>query len=333
MKKICIISDAWHPQINGVVRTLQATVLELEKLNYQVTVIGSDRFKNIAMPGYSEICLALRPRKKLWLMLTDLQPDYIHIATEGPLGFAARRYCLKHKLVFTTSYHTRFPEYVAERLPLPLSPLYRFLRRFHNTAAAVMVPTKTIYELLNKQGFKNLFIWSRGVDTNLFQPDAKKNLDYPRPIYLYVGRLAPEKNLEDFLKLKLPGTKLIVGQGPQQAQLQQAYPDAVFVGLKSGAELAQYYAGANVFVFPSKTDTFGLVILEALAAGVPVAAYPVPGPLDIMGGTPVDSLNADLQASIVAALQISSAACRNFALTYSWPAATQQFLKHLLPVS
>lgn len=330
--KICIVSDAWHPQVNGVVRTLSTTVSELKKLGHEVTVIGPDQFKTYPLPTYKEIRVALFPGNELAVKLDALDPDCIHIATEGPLGLAARNYCVQKRLRFTTSYHTRFPEYIAERFPIPAGVIYPMVRWFHQPASAVMVATQSIENELQQKGFQRMVRWTRGVDTDLFHPRGEVFLNLPRPIMLYVGRVAVEKNIEEFLKLDLPGTQVIVGGGPQFQEISRKYPKAHFAGPKHGEELAKYYAAADVFVFPSLTDTFGLVILESLASGVPVAAYPVPGPLDVIGDAPVGCLDKDLKKAIETALQIPRDRCREFALKYSWGAATQQFLSHLKPV-
>lgn len=330
--KICIVTDAWHPQVNGVVRTLFTTVGELKKLGHDVTVIGPDQFKTYPLPTYKEIRVALFPGNQLALKLDALDPDCIHIATEGPLGLAARNYCVQKRLRFTTSYHTRFPEYIAERFPVPAGMLYPMVRWFHQPASAVMVATASIEKELQHKGFQRMVRWTRGVDTDLFHPRNEAFLDLPRPIMLYVGRVAVEKNIEEFLKIDTPGTKVMVGGGPQFEQISRKYPAVHFAGPKHGEELAKYYAAADVFVFPSLTDTFGLVILEALASGVPVAAYPVPGPLDVIGDAPVGCLDHDLKKAIEVAQNVSRETCREFALRYSWAAATQQFLSHLKPV-
>lgn len=309
------------------------TVNELKKLGHAVTVIGPDQFKTYPLPTYKEIRVALFAAAELAVKLEALDPDCIHIATEGPLGLAARNYCVQRRLRFTTSYHTRFPEYVAERFPVPASLVYPMIRWFHQPASAVMVATPSIERELQPHGFQRMVRWTRGVDTDLFHPRDENFLpDLPRPIHLYVGRVAVEKNIDAFLNLSLPGTKIIVGGGPQFESISKKYPDAIFTGPKHGEELARYYAAADVFVFPSLTDTFGLVILEALACGVPVAAFPVAGPLDVIGDSPVGCLNADLKTAIDAALKIPRDQCRQYALTFSWQAATQQFLSYLKPV-
>lgn len=330
---ILIISDAWRPQVNGVVRTIATVRTELEKMGHTVEVIGPDRFRTIPMPSYPEIRLALGAGRRLTPMIEAMRPDCIHIATEGPLGYAARKYCLKRGIPFTTAYHTRFPEYVRDRAPIPLAFSYAVMRRFHRPSAAVMVATQSIETALRQRGFVNIRRWTRGVDTDLFRPRDKSFIQAPRPVAMYVGRVAVEKNLEEFLKLSLPGCKYVVGDGPAREELQKKYPDAHWVGAKHGEELAQYYAAADVFVFPSRSDTFGLVLLEALASGVPVAAYPVPGPLDVIDGSEVGVLDEDLQAATEKALTIPADKCRSYALGFSWRASAEQFLANLRPFS
>lgn len=330
--KLLIVTDAWHPQVNGVVRTLTTTRAELERLGHKVEVIAPDRFRTIPMPTYPEIRLALAPSRRVRRMIEEAQPDAIHIATEGPLGFAARRYCLKHKLPFTTAYHTRFPEYVRDRAPVPLSLSYAFIRRFHAPAHSVMVATASIEADLERRGFTNIRRWSRGVDTDLFRPGLKDLFAHlPRPVFISVGRVAVEKNIEAFLSLDLPGSKVVVGDGPQLAELKARYPDVTFVGAKHGEELARHYAAADVFVFPSRTDTFGLVLLEALASGLPVAAFPVPGPLDVIGDSPAGVLSEDLRGACLQAVGIDPTVCRDHALGFSWQSCAQQFLANLRP--
>lgn len=336
IKRLAIVSDAWHPQVNGVVRTLTRTVTELGTLGIEADVIGPDRFTTVPCPSYPEIRLAVDAWLRLPKMLEDLQPAAIHIATEGPLGQAARRYCRKRGYHFTTSFHTRFPEYLNARTGIPSSWTYAWMRRFHAPAQAVLVPTQSIIGTLEGYGFKNLRLWSRGVDTDLFRP-AENEIDrdvlnLPRPICLYVGRVAIEKNIRAFLDADTPGTKLVVGDGPQLHELKAAYPEAVFVGKKEGEALASHYAAADVFVFPSRTDTFGLVQIEALACGTPVAAFPVPGPVDIL--TPQTGVvSEDLGQAARDALKLSRKACRDHALGFSWEACTRQFRDCLEPVA
>ncbi|MBF0307391.1 MAG: glycosyltransferase family 1 protein [Alphaproteobacteria bacterium] len=331
--RIVIVSDAWHPQVNGVVRTLSALIGELERAGRTVTTITPDLFRSVPCPTYPEIRLALFPGREVARLIEANRPCAIHIATEGPLGWAARRWCLKRGVPFTTAYHTRFPEYVQARFGLPLALSYAVVRRFHAPAAAVMVATRTIEDALTARGFVNLRRWSRGVDTDLFRPDrpAVYDPDLPRPIFLYVGRLAVEKNVQSFLSLDLPGSKVVVGEGPQAAALRRRFPAALFVGPQRGEALAAHYADADVFVFPSRTDTFGLVLLEALACGVPVAAYPVPGPLDVIGAHPVGRLDEALGRAAIEALTIPRARCRAHAETFSWSASAGQFLSNLAP--
>jgi glycosyltransferase involved in cell wall biosynthesis len=335
--RLLVATDAWHPQINGVVRTLDTVVGELRRRGHEVEVVKPADFATMPLPSYPEIRLAFASAAALGRHIDRFRPDAIHVATEGPVGRAARRAALRRGLAFTTSYHTRFPEYLSARLPVPERLTYALLRRFHNAAAAVMVATPTLAGELVGRGFTNIVPWSRGVDTQLFRPEASLALDLPRPVFLSVGRVAVEKNLEAFLSLDLPGTRLVVGDGPARASLQARFPKAVFVGSKVGAELAAFYASADVFVFPSRTDTFGLVLLEALASGLPVAAFPVPGPLDVVGsGVPgaqaVAALSEDLRGACLAALRLDRAACRAFAEARSWSACTDQFLGHLVRV-
>ncbi len=330
---ILFITDAWHPQINGVVRTLSTTGKELEKLGHRVNFIGPDRFRTVPLPGYKEIRVAVAPRRRLARLISEFKPHAIHIATEGPLGWAARSVCRKRGLKFTTSYHTCFPEYLAERLPVPIGATYSVLRRFHSSSSAVMVATPSIANALTARGFSNLKRWTRGVDTDIFHPRDKNFIKDPRPISLYVGRVAVEKNIKAFLSLDIAGTKYVVGSGPQLAALRKAYPNVKFVGPRHGEELAAYYAAADVFVFPSRTDTFGLVMLEALASGVPVAAFPVAGPLDVIGDSDVGVLDEDLKTAIEKALTIDPALCRAYALDRSWQTVANQFLSNVQPCS
>jgi glycosyltransferase involved in cell wall biosynthesis len=330
--RILIVTDAWHPAVNGVVRSIDCLAVELSALGHRVLVIGTDRFRTLPLPSYPEVRLSLLAGRRLSAMIEAFAPDAIHIATEGPLGLAARRHCLKRGLAFTTAFHTRFPEYLASRLPVPLAWSYAALRRFHAPAAAVMVATTTLEQDLRARGFEHLRLWTRGVDTDLFRPRDKAFLDAPRPIWLYVGRVAVEKNIAAFLDLDLPGTKYVVGEGPQLPALKRRHPAVRFVGYKHGEELARHYAAADVFVFPSRTDTFGLVLLESLACGVPVAAYPVPGPLDVIGRADVGCLDEDLGRAAQAALAIPAERCRHYALAFSWQASARQFLDIALPM-
>lgn len=329
--RIAIVTDAWLPQVNGVVRTLMRTIEELGSLGHETLVVSPDLFFNLPCPTYAEIRLAVFPARRLAALIEGFQPCAIHIATEGPLGFAARRHCLGRGLPFTTAFHTRFPEYVRARTGLPVKLGYAALRRFHAPASGVMVATLTLECELAGRGFRNLKRWSRGVDTVLFRPRDKTFLNLPRPIHLYVGRVAVEKNVEAFLRLNLPGSKLVVGSGPQSGELARRYPAVHFAGSRQGEELARHYAAADVFVFPSRTDTFGLVLLEALASGLPVAAFPVPGPLDVVNGAAVGILDEDLAGAAQRALWIPPERCRDYALTFSWRSAAEQFLANLQP--
>lgn len=329
--KVLIVTDAWKPQLNGVVRTLDTLGQQLEKLGNEVRYISPDQFNTVPMPSYSEIRLAMLPNRKIRKMINDFQPDAIHIATEGPLGWAARRFCLRRDHPFTTSFHTRFPEYVNARTGLPVGWGYTVQRVFHRPASCMMVTTEGLRQELEEKGFKNTRIWSRGVDTDQFRIYDKAALDHlPRPIWLYVGRIAVEKNLDTFLGLDLPGTKVIVGDGPQKSELEEKFPDAVFPGPKFGEDLARHYSSADVFVFPSKTDTFGLVNVEALACGLPVAAYPVTGPREILGDAKVGSLHEDLKTACLGALnKATPEECRAYAMKFSWDAGTKQFIQNL----
>ncbi len=333
LSRILIVTDAWTPQVNGVVRTLRTIAEEMRAMGKTVEIIGPDQFNTIPMPSYPEIRLAILPGRKLARLIDEFKPDALHIATEGPLGMAARGYARRRKISFTTAFHTRFAEYLKARTKMPLALTYAWLRRFHGTGAAVMVATASLREELSERGFKNVRAWSRGVDLEAFHPEPKEDWNLPRPIFAYVGRVAVEKNLRAFLDLKLPGSKLIVGDGPQRKTLEREYPDTHFAGARHGAALAAAYAGADVFVFPSRTDTFGLVVLEALASGLPVAAFPVTGPKDILGDSPVPvgALNENLLQAALDALKIDRTACRPYAETYSWTACAQRFMDNLVP--
>jgi len=327
--KIVTITDAWRPQINGVVNTIARTNKQLEKLGHTAYVISPQDFRTVPLPSYPEIRLALFPGRRVHTMLDALSPDAVHIATEGPLGLAARAWCLKHHFPFTTAFHTQFPEYVWLRARIPLAISYRLMRWFHGPASTLMVATPTLHQRLTRWGFRNLVYWSRGVDTRLFRPRIKSYIDANRPIFLYMGRVAIEKNIEAFLKLDLPGTKYVVGSGPDLETLRRKYPTTRFTGFKSDEELAKHVAAADVFVFPSRTDTFGMVMIEALACGVPVAAYPVQGPVDVIENGVTGCLNDDLREAALAALQLDPQRCRDAAQEYTWEACTRQFLVHL----
>ena len=330
--KIVIVTDAWRPQVNGVVRTYERTREELLKLGHEVAFITPLDFRTLPMPTYPDIRLSLFPGAKVRRLLEEQQPDAVHIATEGPLGLAARSWCLKRGFPYTTAFHTQFPEYLWLRTRFPLKWSYAAMRWFHGQAAAVMVATPTLHQRLTEHGFKNLAYWSRGVNTELFQPRAKEFLKERRPVFLYMGRVAIEKNIEAFLKLDLPGTKVVVGGGPDLEMLKKKYPQAVFTGYKENGELAKHVAAADVFVFPSRTDTFGLVLIEALASGVPVAAFPVQGPIDVIEQGVTGFLDEDLAKAAMAALALKPEACRAAALKYTWEACTRQFLANLNPL-
>ena len=331
--KILVATDAWHPQVNGVVRTLGHVARETRALGAELEFLTPSEFWTLPMPTYPEVRLALPGPGDVERRLERLLPDAIHIATEGPLGHAVRRVCRRRGVPFTTSLHTRFPDYLAERLPVPerwtCDAIWGFLRRFHGAGAAVLAATPTLGAELTERNFKNVKLWPRGVDAELFRPRISGALDLPRPIFLTVGRLAVEKNVEAFLKLDLPGTKLVVGDGPARNQLSNAYPDAVFLGSRGGESLAELYAAADVFVFPSRTDTFGLVLLEALASGVPVAGFPAAAPRDVIGEAPVGRLDEDLRRACLEALELSRDDCREFALGMTWEASARIFIEHV----
>ena len=331
--KIVIATDAWKPQLNGVVRTLETLGDILTSFGNDVRYITPNEFKSVPLPSYPEIRLSILPNRRVAKIINDFQPDAIHIATEGPLGRAARRFCKRRGYPYTTSFHTRFPEYAAERWAVPISWGYAVLKDFHKDGEAMMVATPGLMDELSGRGFTKMRLWARGVDLKAFRPGDRSFLDHlKRPIFLYVGRLAVEKSIEDFVALDLPGTRLVVGDGPQRAELEGKFPDAVFVGPKFGDELTKYYQASDVFVFPSRTDTFGLVNVEALACGVPVAAYPVRGPLEILDGAPkgCGSLNEDLKAACLEAYKNRNPEeCRRHAEKFSWDAATRQFIANL----
>ena len=329
--RILLVTDAWAPQVNGVVVTLENTVRCLRRWGHEVEVISPEGFRTFPMPTYPEIPLAVLPGTQVARRIREIEPDAIHIATEGPLGAAARAFCVKHRLQFTTAYHTCFPEYVKPRFGVPLGITYAWLRRFHAASSAVLVATPAIRSLLEGRGFRNIVPWSRGVDGDLFTPGEKRFSELPRPVFLFVGRVAVEKNIPAFLALDLPGTKLVVGDGPQRKALEARFPDAVFVGAKRGTELASYFHRADVFVFPSRTDTFGLVLIEAMACGTPVAAFPVRGPVDVVTDPCAGVLDEDLGAAALEALRLDRGKVARFAQRYSWEHCTRQFVSHLVP--
>jgi glycosyltransferase involved in cell wall biosynthesis len=337
--RILLATDAWEPQVNGVVRTLTRVVAELKAMGHTVEVVSPDQFKTFPLPTYPEIKVAIGCYEPVQERFKAFEPEAIHIATEGPIGLAARRICVEWKLPFTTSYHTRFPEYVSARLPLPLAAGYAYMKWFHGPSGRVMVATPTLRDELTRHGFRNISSWSRGVDTEAFHPRAEDEPDVyaglERPIFLNVGRVAVEKNIESFLALDLPGTKVVVGPGPQLDELKARYPKVVFTGPKSGDALTAHFAGADVFVFPSLTDTFGLVILEAMACGTPVAAYQAPGPIDIIpnsgAGVLAKGVTEGLREACLEALKLDRGRVRAFAETFSWRACAEDFVRNLQP--
>ena len=331
MMRILVATDAWHPQVNGVVRTLTMMADAAKAFGVEVGFLTPASFRTFAMPSYPDLRLALPYQAKITRLIAEARPDSIHIATEGPIGLLVRRYCRKQGVPFTTSFHTRFPEYISARLPVRESWIWAALRAFHGASQAVMAATPALATELRARGFRNVVLWPRGVDTSQFHPRVA-DLGLPRPVFLCVGRVAVEKNLEAFLDLDLPGTKVIVGDGPARAALERKYPHAVFLGARQGEALAQAYAAADVFVFPSKTDTFGLVLLEALASGVPVAAFPVTGPRDVIGSAPVGALHDDLRAACLAALRVSPQACLAFAAEHTWEASARAFVENITGV-
>ena len=327
--KIAIATDAWKPQVNGVVTTLTHTCKELEAQGHSVLMITPDGRRSIPCPTYPEIRLAIFPYRRIKKEIDAFKPDCIHIATEGSLGLAVRKYALRHALPFTTAYHTQYPEYVRARAPIPVSWTTALLRRFHRPARRTLVPSQNIRRMLRERRFDNVVTWSRGVDTDIFNPGESFAYDLPRPIWINVGRVSVEKNIEAFLQLDLPGSKVVVGDGPDRARLSRQYPDAHFVGYKFGRTLASYLAGADVFVFPSKTDTFGIVMLEAMACGLPVAAYPVPGPADVVDDGITGSLRNELRQACANAITLKRKSCVRHAQSYSWRRCTEQFVEHL----
>lgn len=327
--RVLVASDAWEPQVNGVVRTLQ----KLRELgpdhDLDLHFVTPDQFPNLPMPGYAEIRLAMLRPGAFARAFEAIRPEIVHVATEGPIGMAARRLALKRGIALTTSYHTRFPEYLRARMPVPVDWSYRALRWFHNVADGILVSTGTLERELKSRGFVNLMHWSRGVDLSRFSPRDASNAAWERPVFLNVGRVAVEKNLPAFLSLDLPGTKVVVGDGPQRAELEARFPEAVFLGTRTGADLAEIYRQADVFVFPSRTDTFGVVLLEALASGLPVAAYPVMGPADILSGSRAGILSEDLRMAALASLSIDRSECIALARRYDWPTSVRQFRDNL----
>jgi len=326
--RILVATDAWRPQVNGVVHTLERLAESVEAEGSSIVFLPPDGFATAAMPTYSEIRLALVNEDLVGKRIEDAKPDHVHIATEGPIGWATRRYCRRRSMPFTTSFHTKLPEYIQARIGLPSWISYQALRVFHDPSGAVMVPTQAVIGELKGYGFKRLSLWSRGVDHARFFPRLN-SFAFKRPMFLSVGRIAVEKNLEAFLKLDLPGSKVVVGDGPARAQLTASYPDAHFLGAKFGEELADLYAAADVFVFPSKTDTFGNVMIEALASGAPVAAFPVAAPIDVIAQSGAGALDDDLRAACIAALAIPRERARSHALSFTWARSAKQFLENV----
>jgi glycosyltransferase involved in cell wall biosynthesis len=333
MIRVLVVTDAWHPQVNGVVQTLQSVAAAAPALGATLSFLTPEQFPTIALPAYREIRLAIPDPRAVSARLQEAPIDAVHIATEGPIGHVARAVCRRRGIPFTTSFHTRFPDYIAARLPLPRQWTERcawaWLRRFHAPASTVMAATPSLARELVDRGFRNVGRWPRGVDTERFHPDCAVELGLPRPIFLTVGRLAVEKNLDAFLGLDLPGSKVVVGDGPARPALMQRYPGVTFLGMRRGEALAAIYAAADVFVFPSRTDTFGLVMLEALASGLPVAAFPAPAPQDVIGGAPVGALDDDLRAACLRALTVPRAACRAYASGITWTESARCFLRHM----
>jgi glycosyltransferase involved in cell wall biosynthesis len=324
--KILIVTDAWHPQVNGVVRTLSYLTQELKK-KHEVHLITPQEFLTIPCPTYPEIRLSINAYPKIYNKIKEINANIVHIATEGPLGFFARRYCIKNNIKFTTSLHTKFAEYINERIHIPVNIGYSFLRYFHKASHKVLVTTKNMEKELMNRNFKNLVVWTRGVNPNIFGKIKKAEIPKQAPIFIYVGRVAIEKNIEAFLDVDIQGSKVVVGAGPQLDELKRKYKDVLFTGMLEEKEVAAYLAASDVFVFPSKTDTFGIVMIEALAAGVPVAAYPVTGPLDILQNTKVDCLDLDLKTSMMKALKIKKEDCKDVAEQYTWENCAKIFME------
>lgn len=331
--RIALVTDAWHPQVNGVVSTWSHVCDEAATYGHEMMVIHPGMFRTVPCPAYPEIRLSCFPRRPVARMLDNGDVDAIHIPAEGTLGLAARRYCIRRKIPFTTSYHTQYALYLKRYYRLPAPITYKGLKWFHSAAAKTLVPSPSVRDELEQRGFKNLLVWTRGVDTDLFQPYGKDLLDDERPIFMYVGRVSREKNLEAFLgDDKLPGTKYVVGDGPALNSLKQKFPKARFVGYKHGLDLARHFSSADVFVFPSLTDTFGVVLLEAMACGVPVAAYPCTGPIDVVDQGRTGFLDKDLTKAAMAALELDPEDCRKHAVTFSWQKCAELFFDSVVPI-
>lgn len=329
--RIIIATDAWLPQVNGVVTTLRQTFEELKRKGHDVLMVTPQGRRTFPMPTYPEIRLALFSGRSIRRDISEFSPDCVHIATEGPIGLAVRRYCVSNGIPFTTAYHTQFPEYVHRRIPIPVAWTVKLLRWFHRPATRIMVPTPGMQETLVQRGFQNVVIWSRGVLTDVFTTDNPLKYELPRPVWIYAGRVAIEKNIDAFLSLELDGSKVIVGDGPDREKLAEQYPDCHFLGYKFGEELSSHLAGADVFVFPSKTDTFGIVMLEAMACGLPVAAFPVTGPIDVVNQGVTGYLDESLLRACENALSLDRRRCRAYAESRSWSRATNQFIANLAP--
>jgi glycosyltransferase involved in cell wall biosynthesis len=325
--RILVATDAWHPQVNGVVRTYERLAQELKSLGVELEVLAPHEFHNVPCPTYPEIRLAVPGLARVARRFRSLKPDAVHIATEGPIGWMARRYCRARAIPFTTSFHTRFPEYLSQRFSIPTQWTTAILRRFHNAGRGLMAATPSLARELEAQGFERVVPWTRGVDTGLFRPRLVRHFG-GGPVFLYVGRIAAEKSISDFLDLDLPGRKVVVGAGPQLAELQTRYPDVLFTGKRTGEALAECYASADVFVFPSRTDTFGMVLLEAMASGLPIAAFPVTGPADIVTAE-TGVLSDDLRAAAIAALQLDKERIRAKATEFGWEGAARLFLANI----
>jgi len=327
--RILVATDAWRPQVNGVVHTLERMSAAAREFKAEFVFLTPQGFPSLPLPTYPDIKLALASPWEVSRRIDAAGADHIHIATEGPIGWAARRHCRQRGKLFTTSYHTRFPEYIAARTRLPEAVSYAALRYFHAPAAATLAPTPSIRNELTRRGFDKVKVWTRGVDHGLYHPRAPDALDLPRPIFLSVGRVAVEKNLEAMLELELPGSVVVVGDGPARLGLERRYRHAHFLGALHGEALARVYASADVFVFPSRTDTFGIVLIEAMASGAPVAAFPVAGPLDVIGDSGAGALSDDLRAACLAALEIPRDKAREHALRFTWRESARQFLHHI----